>query len=284
MAHWEFPGSDPIDVFVDLASGRVALAAGPVDVTTVELAASWPGRSEPDLEVSFEDGRLEVIGPRRSGLWRGPAGLDLAITLPAGSRCALRTASADVTCTGGLADLDVHTASGDLTATRVTGTAEVTTSSGDVRMDETGAEAQVRTAGGDVRLARARGDLTVRTASGDVTVGSAAASVTVATASGDVRLDRVAAGRTEVSTTSGDVHVGVAAGVGVYLDLASVTGSTTSRLDETAASDDVPLEVICRAVSGDIRIVRAPGADAGARRSFPAAPAVNTPETPPPAS
>jgi hypothetical protein len=284
MSHWEFPGSDPIDVSVDLAAGRVALAAGPVDVTTVELSASWPGRNESDIKVSFEDGHLEVTGPRRSGLWRGPAAFDLAITLPAGSRCALRTASADVTCTGDLADLDAHTASGDVTAARVTGTAEITTASGDVRLDETGAEAHVRTAGGDVRQARARGDLTVRTASGDVTVGSAAASVTVATASGDVRLDSVAAGRTEVATTSGDVHVGVAAGVGVYLDLASVTGSATSQLDETEAGDDVPLEVICRTVSGDIRIARAPRADAGTHRSVPAPPPVNIPETPPPAS
>lgn len=287
MTHWEFPGSDPIDVFVDLAAGRVALAAEPVDVTTVELSASWPGRSErlvPDIQVSFEDGRLEVIGPRRSGLWRGHVGLDLAIRLPAGSRCELRTASADVVCTGDLADLDVHTASGDVTAGTVTGTVEATTASGDVRLDETGTEAQVRTAGGDVRLARAGGEVMVRTASGDVTIGSAAASVTVATASGDVRLASVAAGRTEVATTSGDVSVGVATGVGVYLDLASVSGSADSQLDETAASGDVPLEVICRAVSGDIRIARAAGTEPGPRRSFPAPPAVSTPDTPPPAS
>ena len=66
--------------------------------------------------------------------------------------------------------------------------------------------------------------------------------------------------------------------------LASVTGSATSQLDETEAGDDVPLEVVCRTVSGDIRIARAPRADARARRSVPALPAVNIPETPPPAS
>jgi Putative adhesin len=284
MAHWEFPGSDPIDVFVDLAAGRVALTAEPTDVTAVELTASWSGRSErlvSDVEVSFEDGRLEVIGPRRSGLWRGHVGLDLAITMPAGSRCMVRTASADVICTGDLADLDVHTASGDITADAISGTVEATTASGDIRLDETGAKAEVRTAGGDVRLARAGGDVLVRTASGDVTIGGAAASVTVAAASGDVRLASMAAGRAEVTTTSGDVVVGVAAGVGVYLDLASVTGSADSKLDETAASDDVPLEVVCRTVSGDIRIVRAPGAGSGPRRSGPAWPAVSIPEAPP---
>ena len=30
MPHWDFPGADPIDVSVDLASGRVTLDAGPV--------------------------------------------------------------------------------------------------------------------------------------------------------------------------------------------------------------------------------------------------------------
>ena len=76
----------------------------------------------------------------------------------------------------------------------------------------------------------------------------------------------------------------MAAGAGVYLDLASVTGSVVSQLDETQASDDVPLEVVCRAVSGDIKIARAQGADSPARRSFPALETVDTPKTPPPAS
>jgi predicted DNA-binding protein with PD1-like motif len=287
MAHWEFAGSDPIDVFVDLAAGRVTLAAEPADLTTVELSASWPGRGDrliPDVRVSFENGRLEVIGPRRAGLWRGHIGLDLAITMPAGSRCQVRTASADVSCTGDLAGLDVQTASGDVTAGTVSGTAEVTSSSGDVRLEEAAADVHVRTAGGDVRLARAGGDVTLRTASGDVTIGSAAASVTVQSASGDVRLGRVAAGRTEVTTASGDVTVGVAAGVGVYLDLASATGDVSSQLDEADASDDVALEVVCRAASGDIRITRAPGADPWPQRSAAAPPAVSTSETPRPAS
>jgi hypothetical protein len=287
MAHWEFPGSEPIDAFIDLAAGRVVLTAQPTDVTTVELTASWPGRSErlpSDVQVSFNDGRLEITGPRRSGLWRGHTGLDLAVTLPAGSRCMVRAASADLTCTGEVAELDAHTASGDVTAAVITGHAEIQTASGDVRLEEAGAGADVRTAGGDIRLARAGGGVRVRTASGDVNIGSAASSVGVVTSSGDVRLASVAAGRSEVQTVSGDIFIGVAEGVGVYLDLASVTGSTTSKLEETAASDDVPLEVVCRAVSGDIRIARASRADSGLGRSFSALPNVNTPETPPPAN
>jgi len=285
MAHWEFPGSEPIDALIDLAAGRVALTAQPTDVTTVEITASWPGRSErlpSDVQVSFDGGRLEITGPRRSGLWRGHTGLDLTVTLPAGSRCMVRGASADLTCTGELAELDAHTASGDITAAVITGHAEIQTASGDVRLEEAGAGADVRTAGGDIRLARAGGGVRVRTASGDVNIGSAASSAAVVTSSGDVRLASVSAGRTDVQTVSGDIVVGVAEGVGVYLDLASVTGSTTSQLEETTASDDVPLEVVCRAVSGDIRIARASRADSGPARSFSAQPTVNTPKTLPP--
>jgi hypothetical protein len=106
----------------------------------------------------------------------------------------------------------------------------------------------------------------------------------VVTSSGDVRLASVSAGRADVQTVSGDIIVGVAEGVGVYLDLASVTGSTTSQLEETGANDDVPLEVVCRAVSGDIRIARASRADSGPGRSFPTLPTVNTSNTPPPAN
>ena len=287
MPHWEFPGSDPIDTFVNIAAGRVVLAAEPTDITTVELAAARAGHADEllsDVRVSFEHGRLEIAGPKRAGLWRGHAGLDLAVTMPAGSRCQVRTASADLSCTGDLAALDVNTASGDVVAGTITGHAVIETASGDVQLDEVRADADLHTASGDVQLARAGGAVTVRTASGDVNIGGAASSVTVTASSGDVELGSVSAGRAEVKTVSGDIVVGVAAGVGVYLDLASLTGSTTSQLDDTGASDDVPLEVVCRAVSGDIRITRAPAAGPGPARSFPAPPAVNIPETPPTAS
>ena len=260
MPQWEFPGSDPIDVFADLASGRLALAAGPVSATSVTVAPSRFSRNAEKLisefRVTFDGGRLEVVGPKRPGLFRGSASFDVTITLPEGSRGALRTASADISCTGDLGALEAHTASGDITAASITGHLQAETSSGDVRLDETG-PAEIRSASGDVRLTRARDDVSVRTASGDVNIASAPASVTVSTASGDVRLASVARGSTQVNTASGDVVIGVAAGVGVYLDLSSATGTVKSQLDEDEPSGDVPLEVRCRTASGDIRITRA---------------------------
>ena len=277
MPHWDFPGSDPIDASVDLASGRLTLNAAPVSATTVDVAPSRFSRNAEKLidevRVSFDQGRLEVAGPRRTGLFRGHAAFDVTITLPEGSRCMARTASAGITCNGELGALDAHTASGDITAARVTGHLQAETSSGDIRLDETGT-AEIRTASGDVRLTRAGDDVSVRTASGDVTIASAASDVAGTTASGDFRLTSVARGSTELSTASGDVVVGVNPGVGVYLDLSSATGSVTSQLTETGPSDDIVLGVRCRSASGDIRIIRAAAAEPPRPRDGAAVPAI----------
>ena len=270
MPHWDFPGSDPIDASVDLASGRLALNAGPVSATTVDVAPSRFSRNAEkmidEVRVSFDHGRLEVVGPRRPGLFRGHASFDVTITLPEGSRCMARTGSADLTCSGELGALDAHSASGDITAARITGHLQAETSSGDIRLDETGT-AEIRSASGDVRLRWARDDVSVRTASGDVTITSAAGDVAGNTASGDFRLASVARGSTEISTASGDVTVGVNPGVGVYLDLSSATGSAYSQLEETGPSDDITLGVRCRTASGDIRIIRAAAAKPTQARS-----------------
>ena len=119
-------------------------------------------------------------------------------------------------------------------------------------------------------IARASGDIKARTASGDVNIATAAGSATVATASGDVRIGNMASGRADVSTASGDVVVGVARDVGVYLDLASLSGSVTSQLEDAEPSEDVTLEVRCRTLSGDIRIARASSAGTDRRQVEPA--------------
>ena len=274
MSHWEFPGSEPIDAFIDLASGSVALTAKATDATTVSLAPSGFGRNADKLlsevRVSFDNGRLEVAGPKLTGLWRGYPGLDLTVTLPPGSRCAVRTVSADVTSTGELAELDAHTASGDVTAAAVTRNLQAVTASGDVRADETGEMADVRTVSGDVRVTQAGGDIQARTASGDMNIATAAGSATITTASGDVRIGSMASGRADVNTASGDVVVGVARDVGVYLDLASLSGSISSQLEDSEPSEDVTLEVRCRSLSGDIRIARASSAGTVRRQAEPA--------------
>jgi DUF4097 and DUF4098 domain-containing protein YvlB len=261
MTSWEFPGSDPIDILIDMHAGSIAVSAEPTTVTTVGVQPADLGRqSSPeasDVQVSFTHGRLEITQPSAASFLRGRTGVDLTVKAPPGSRCTIRAASADVGCAGDLAELEAKTASGDLTVASVSGPVSVTTASGDVRLETGGATVEVRTASGDIRLRDAAGDVSLQSASGDIRLGTAAASVEVNTASGDIQVSSVAAGRTSVKTVSGDIAIGVAAGVSSYLDLSSLTGRIKNQLEETDGGDDVGLRVTCRSVSGDIQISRA---------------------------
>jgi hypothetical protein len=261
MAIWEFPGSEPIEIFIDIASGSVAVSGESTAAATVAVHSSRHGHDDPlppeEIQVSLNGGRLEIVQPKSSGWMRGHASLDVTVKAPAGSSCTVRTASADVSCVGDLAGLEARTASGDVTATSVRGAATANTASGDVWLEHVGGEVTVRTASGDVRLSRAGEDVAVVTASGDARIGTVGGSASVQTATGDVEIASVRAGEANVKTVSGDTAVGVARGAEVYLDLSSLTGDISSQLEEAAGNQGIGLRVICRSVSGDIQIRRA---------------------------
>jgi hypothetical protein len=261
MTTWEFAGSEPIEIFVDVAAGSVAVSGEPTAATTVTAYSSKHGPDEPlpeeELQVSFDAGRLEIVQPKKSSWLRGHDGLDVTVKAPAGSHCTVRTASGDVSCVGELSDLEAKTASGDVTVASVSGAAAVNTASGDVWLETVDGAVAVRTASGDVRMRRAGGDVAVTTASGDVRLGTVGGSAGVQTASGDIEIGSIRAGEANVKTVSGDTSIGVARGAEVYLDLSSLTGDISSQLEETGGGQGVGLRVIGRSVSGDIRISRA---------------------------
>jgi hypothetical protein len=261
MATWEFPGSEPIEIFIEIAAGSVAVSGEPTAASGVTVRSGKHGPDDPlppeELQVSFSGGRLEIAQPKSSSWLRGRASLDLTVTAPAGSSCTVRTASADVSCVGDLAVLEGRTASGDVTAASVRGAATVNTASGDVWLEQAGGAVTVRTASGDVRLSRAGADVAVVTASGDARIGTVGGSVSVQTASGDIEIGSVRAGEVNAKAVTGDMSIGIARGAEVYLDLSSLTGDISSQLEEAAGGEGVALRVMCRSVSGDITISRA---------------------------
>lgn len=107
----------------------------------------------------------------------------------------------------------------------------------------------------------------VSTVSGKVEIGEAAADATVHTASGRVKIGRLSRGQTEIVTVSGEVKVNVAKGTGVYLDMTSISGRVTSKLDPSQASDQVNLHLKCRSISGAIKVAKAELADVSATPS-----------------
>jgi len=264
MTKWDFPCSDPVDISIDgWASGSIALSGEPTDTVIVEVEPSRRNRIAvgivDDVQVAFEDGQLYIRGPRGINL-RPRTGLDLTIKAPAGSSCAAKTASADFSCVGEVSALTLDTASGDLTAATVTGDVTVKTASGDVLLDAVGGELTVQTASGDTQVRHVSGGARINAASGDVTIGSCGGPVTARTASGDVRLDSVESGLMEISCATGDIRVAVVPGIGVYLDLSTVSGDVRSDLDEVDSPEgkaEAVVEVRARTLSGDIRITKA---------------------------
>ena len=263
MTKWDFPCSDPVDISIDSwAAGSINVSGEPTETVVVEVEPSRGGRAADlldDVQVAFEDGQLYIRGPR--GLsFRPRTGLDLTIKVPAGSSCAAKTASADLSCVGEVSALSVSTASGDLTAASVTGDVTVRSASGDVLLDKVGGDLTMHTASGETRVRQVGGGVRISSASGDVTIGSCAGSVTARTASGKVRLDGVASGLVELNSATGDLWVGVVPGLGVYLELSSMSGSVRSHLDEVDNPDgdaDAAVEIRARTMSGDIRITKA---------------------------
>ncbi|HXZ66142.1 MAG TPA: DUF4097 family beta strand repeat-containing protein [Streptosporangiaceae bacterium] len=264
MTMWDFPCSDPIDISIDSwASGSIAVAGEPTDTVVVEVVPSHRS-SGTDLldqvEVEFDDGQLYVRGPRAM-TFRRRSGLDLTIKAPAGSSCAAKTASADVSCVGTLSAAALSTASGDLSAQLVTGDVTVRSASGDVLLGQVGGDLTVHTSSGDVNTGLVEGAVRINSASGDVTIGYCAHAVRTRTASGDVQLGAVASGEVDLTSASGDVAVAVVPGIGVYLDLSSNSGSVRSELDEVDAGEggdtaEAAVEIRVRTVSGDIRVTK----------------------------
>lgn len=266
MTTWEFPCPEPAEVNIaPWVSGSVAVSGETTDVISVEVVPSQRNADVDDLlagvRVTFDSGKLSVHGPKLGGLLQRRRGLDLTIKAPAGSVCKAHTGSADVALVGQLGEVVVHTASGDVTSTAASGPVTLETASGDVVLDQADTDVRIATASGDVQVGRAHGELSINAVSGDLSIGDVSGQVRARTVSGDIAVRDISGGRASLATTSGDVQVTVTPGIGIYLDLGSLSGRVRSDLDEQQGStDDGPaaeLELRCRSISGDIRISRA---------------------------
>jgi hypothetical protein len=258
MQHWDFPATEPIDLLVEVTAGSVSIIAEQTQTVTVDVADD-----DANVRVDFSDGRLEVVEPPQRHSWlRFTSGLDVTVTVPAGSRCWVTTASANITAKGELGSLTAKTISGDVTAGAIAGNVDVSSTSGRISITEAGAEVSAKSASGAVELGQVGGSLDVNTVSGKIEIASAAADARVRTASGHVKVGSLSRGWAEITTVSGDIKVAVTKGIGVYMDMSSLSGRVSSELEPSEASDEVDLNLKCRSISGAVKVRRAELADA----------------------
>lgn len=264
MPTYDTPGH--VSLKLRTAAGVVEIESAETTQTEVELLALR------DDEATLEAIREASVGVRAAGaghevyaelpkrrgfLGRGPK-VSLRVRCPHGSDVDCASSSADISASGRFGVVTVKTASGDVRVDEA-GELQAATASGDVEARAVHGRVTLNTASGDVRLETAGGPVQANLVSGDAVIGETSGEVTVSTISGDQLLRTVTGGSVRLQSVSGDVQVGVAPGLRVWIDAASISGSMSSELE---VGDDEPpagaatVEVRAKTVSGDIGIAR----------------------------
>jgi hypothetical protein len=260
----EFPANEPIDLFVRLGGGVVVVIAEERVTAAVDIypydSSEGSLHAADDTIVEQRGGRLRIEVPQSHGGWllrRGPR-VRADVRIPLDSSVQARVGSADVLCEGRLGSLTVTTGSGDIRVAEVGGDLSVDTGSGDLRVEHVAGVLRLNCASGHLLATRVCGEIVANSASGDVHIENSHGPVRATTASGDVHLGATHAGPVRIDSASGDVTVGVPAGTWVWLDLNTVSGSTSSELDmmPTSPERDGVLTLQVRTISGDISVQR----------------------------
>lgn len=233
----------------------IELRAGSVDIRT-----GAPGCATVSLDNgSTEDWQLIQLG---DSLSIRPAGrrarsVRMLIEVPRLSDIEVRGVSADITLSGDLGAVRLHSVSGDLRVDSVL-RLEVNTVSGDVRAASVAGDASITTVSGDVEARDVVGRLTANTSSGDVRGTSVGDDLTVGTTSGDLRIERVGGTAITARSISGDVTIGLPAGIRVEPDISTLSGRTSLPTPSGVPPASPPriVRVRLRTVSGDITIER----------------------------
>ena len=278
-----FETPEPILATVEVPVGDLRIAARDRADTVVEVRPSDPSH-EPDVHAAQQtrvemtsDGLL-VKAPKQRGvsLRSKPGSIDVTIDLPTGSRLRAEAAVATLRCTGRLdrcrakigageidlenaGPVDLTTGAGGIGAGVVSGTAEVTCGSGRVRLTEIDGPAVVRNANGETWIGAVTGGLQASASNGSISVDRADGDVTAKTANGSLRIGRVSRGMATLTTSMGEIEVGIAAGTAALVDAQTRLGNVRNSLAVTDSPEpaDETAEVHARTSFGDIVIRRA---------------------------
>lgn len=249
---------------------------GSVEVSTAETTESSVDLSGPDVDdvrVELVGNDLSVIAPQqRGGFFGSDRRIDMVIVIPTLSNLSTKLGSADLVARGtydnvsirsgsGNVDLGVlagpglvETGSGDVTIERAEQALRVKSGSGDVTLNHSAQQVSISTGSGDVQIATSEGTTQVKTGSGDLKIGHGRTSLSLTTGSGDLMVEQFSAGQVQMKGASGDVRLGVPAGVPVWTDVSTISGRIHSTLEGAGQPEPGAdfVEVRAKTVSGDI--------------------------------
>jgi hypothetical protein len=277
---FETPG--PITVMLDVPHSNVRFIAGKRDDTRVTVRGEGSTDAQSKVRVELVGEQLMVKGPpQRPFSWaldwlRKSDPLEIEIELPAGSRISAKVSMGDYQCEGPVGEcrlvthygeirfaeggpVKLDTRYGGIDVERAVGHAEIATGYGEVRVAEVDGTASIKTNSGEVHVGTATGDLRAEGLYGEIRIDRAQAGVNARTAYGNVRIKEVTRGLVELTTTGGELEVGIRAGTAAWLDVRSATGRVRNTLDAHDNPDGFTdtVEIRARTSSGDIVIRRA---------------------------
>lgn len=265
----EFDHPSPITLSLRLQRGSAEVVAEERDTVRVDVTAPDGTDAAGQFTIAFDGDTLAVHAPDAVGwAWRRTAKVHVAVRVPVDSTVAAKSAAADVRLAGRYTTVQALLASADVHLDQATGDVQLKSASGDVTVDRVGGSLRMNSASGSLRAGDVTRDVSAGTASGDIAIRRVGGSVNAQSASGDLEIGMISHGRADLRSMSGDVSVGVTPGTGVWLDLNTASGSTSSDL----AMGDGPaegrgaanLELRVRTASGDIDVHRALGLSAAA--------------------
>ncbi len=264
-----FDTPNPADLYVELGSGTLDVRCDAVAQTRVDV----DGKDTDDVVVEQRGNQIVVLArQRKAGFFGTSNNLRVQVTMPSASRLATKLGSADLTVSGRLGEAMLKTGSGDVRLDQVDGEAMLETGSGDLEIETVGGELRIKSGSGGIEIENLGGAANISTGSGDVTIGTAMKPVQVrsgsgdmrvrearedvvlSTASGDLYVDEVHRGQLTAKNVSGDIKVGVPAGIPVWTDISSVTGSVRSTLQGAGQPEEGQdfIELRAKTVSGDV--------------------------------
>ena len=254
---------DGLEVAVHVGAGEIEVEVRDTATTTVEIDG-YDAEAPPTVrcEPSPDGGHRLTIEYRNKKKWFAIGrGVVIRLVVPPATRIEGSSGAADLDANGTLGSLSFKTGSGDLRFENVDGDVDLTCASGDIEGRSVGGHLGFKGASGDIDVGTVRAGATVRSASGDIRIGRVDGPTIITVGSGDVKLHQVGPGSVNVRAISGDVEIGVRGGLGVWLDVSSTSGDVHSGLaGDVGDGDAVPdLELTLNTVAGDITIDRAAG-------------------------
>lgn len=274
---------EPISLTLEIGVGDVRITAEDRTDTVVEVRPTDETdnsdvKAAEQASVEYADGVLVIKTPKPRALAldfsRKSRSVDVSIALPTGSHVRGEASMGGLRCSGRLGEctfktstghiqlddigpLNLKTSAGHITVGRVDGHAEVTTGTGRIRIGEIDGAAMVKNSNGNTEIGKVNGDLHVRGANSDISVDHALGSKTDAkTANGSIRVGEVTHGVVVLEAASGDLEIGIGAGMSAKVDVTTDFGRVHNMLESAVESSEKSIDVRAHTSYGDITIHR----------------------------